>query len=81
MEITKQEIQTIRKRLILVSETTIEDLRETFKDLLALHEECLKKNIATRHEIFSKILTHFDEKLKDQLKVYEFLKENFNKNA
>lgn len=81
MEMTKEEIQTIRKRLIQISETKIEDLRESFRDLLALHDECLKKNIGTRHEIFCKILTHFDDKLKDQLKVYEFLKENFNKNA
>lgn len=78
---TKDELQAIRKRLIQISETKIEDLRETYGDLLSLHEECLEKKIGTRHEIFSKILSHFDEKLKDQLEVYDFLKENFYKNA
>jgi hypothetical protein len=57
----------MREQVKLIQDARIELLREVFQEILEIHTECLEKNVSTRHQIFCKILQHFDEKLNAEL--------------
>lgn len=62
----------MKEQVKLIKEARIELLREVFGEILEIHTECLQNNLSTRHQIFCRILQHFDEKLNAELRSQKY---------